>query len=101
MTVRISKRPRSIPSESIQSAESGRVEKFPDGPMMLPIPGPTLAIAVAAPLMAVSKSRPMAVKSIVMMALDNTYKLENPRIVATIRRSTGFLWYVITKLPLG
>ena len=38
---------------------SGKDEKFPLGPIMGPNPGPTLEIDVAAPEIAVIKSRPV------------------------------------------
>ena len=41
-------------------ALSGRVEKFPLGPITSPNPGPTLATAVAAPVIAVIRSNPQA-----------------------------------------
>ena len=40
------------------STASGRLEKLPEGPMIGPRPGPTLASAVPAPLVAVMKSNP-------------------------------------------
>lgn len=57
---RISKRPKSMPALKVHFAESGRVEKFPVGPMISPRPGPTFEIDVMAPESAVMKSRPIA-----------------------------------------
>ncbi len=57
---RISRRPRSMPVESIHFALSGRGEKFPDGPIISPRPGPTFDMAVIAPERAVMKSSPTA-----------------------------------------
>lgn len=53
-TVNTSRRPKSMPKDSSHLAPSGRLEKLPAGPMIWPRPGPTLAIAVAAPLKAVT-----------------------------------------------
>ena len=44
--------------ESTHFGAVSRLEKFPDGPMMLPRPGPTLERQVATPVMAVTGSRP-------------------------------------------
>ena len=38
---------------------SGKVEKFPFGPIIEPKPGPTLEMEVAAPEMDVTKSKPV------------------------------------------
>ena len=46
----------------VHFAASGRDEKFPVGPITSPKPGPTLLIDVAAPEIAVSKSRPSALR---------------------------------------
>ena len=43
-----------MPADKVHFAASGRDEKFPEGPMIGPIAGPTLQRAVAAPVMAVT-----------------------------------------------
>ena len=55
--------PKSIAMQSDHLANSGKEEKFPDGPIVSPKPGPTLLIAVAAPDIDVSKSRPKTLKT--------------------------------------
>ena len=45
---------------------SGKDEKFPLGPIIDPNPGPTLEIEVAAPEIAVTKSRPVSDRSAVI-----------------------------------
>ena len=52
--------PINIPMHSSHLAASGRLVKLPAGPMVSPRPGPTLATAVAAPVSAVTKSKPSA-----------------------------------------
>ena len=46
---------------------SGKVEKFPFGPIIDPKPGPTLEIEVAAPEIEVIKSKPVQDKSAVRL----------------------------------
>ena len=46
---------------------SGKVEKFPFGPIIDPKPGPTLEIEVAAPEIEVIKSKPVKDKSAVRL----------------------------------
>ena len=53
-TVKSSSRPSSMAADSSHFAGSGKGWKVPEGPMVSPRPGPTLAIAVAAPLMLVT-----------------------------------------------
>ena len=53
--------------DNIHFEISGSVEKFPLGPIIDPKPGPTLEIDVAAPEMAVIKSRPDNDRSAVIM----------------------------------
>ena len=48
-----------MPKVKIHFELSGRVEKFPLGPIIDPRPGPTLDIEVAAPDMEVIKSNPV------------------------------------------
>ena len=55
---KISNLPKSIPKESNHLAKSGKEEKLPAGPTILPRPGPTLVIAVAALDILVIKSTP-------------------------------------------
>ena len=50
--------PRNIPAHNNHFALSGRGANVPDGPIISPNPGPTLARAVAEPDMAVMKSSP-------------------------------------------
>ena len=51
--------PKIIPIVKIHFETSGRVEKFPLGPIIDPNPGPTLEMEVAAPDIAVIKSSPV------------------------------------------
>ena len=50
--------PDIIPKDKIHLEMSGRDEKLPFGPIVDPRPGPTFEIEVAAPEIAVKKSRP-------------------------------------------
>jgi len=52
-TVKSSRRPNIMPADKTHLAASGRDAKFPEGPIIGPIAGPTLQMAVAAPVMAV------------------------------------------------
>ena len=47
-----------MPKVKIHFETSGRDEKFPLGPIIEPRPGPTFEMEVAAPEIAVTKSRP-------------------------------------------
>ena len=47
-----------MPTASIHLEISGRLAKFPFGPIVEPKPGPTLEIDVAAPEIDVMKSKP-------------------------------------------
>ncbi len=67
--VRISNRPNNMPKLSHHFTASGKVEKLPAGPMILPRPGPTLATAVAAPVTAVTKSNSQKDKAIAIKAM--------------------------------
>ena len=58
--------PKIIPKVNIHFEISGNVEKFPFGPITDPNPGPTLEIDVAAPDIAVIKSRPLNDSNAVM-----------------------------------
>ena len=51
--------PKIIPTVNIHLEISGKDEKSPFGPIIGPNPGPTLEIDVAAPEIAVIKSRPV------------------------------------------
>jgi len=51
--------PKIIPRLSIHLEKSGKEEKLPLGPIVVPSPGPTLEIEVAAPEIEVIKSRPL------------------------------------------
>jgi len=48
-----------MPSVKIHFELSGRLEKSPLGPIIVPSPGPTLDIDVAAPDIDVTKSKPV------------------------------------------
>ena len=48
-----------MPNDKIHFDTSGKDEKLPLGPISGPSPGPTLEIEVAAPEIAVIKSRPV------------------------------------------
>ena len=60
--------PKIIAAQSIHFAKNGRVEKFPEGPICSPKPGPTLLIAVAAPEIDVSKSNPKILRELAVTA---------------------------------
>ena len=75
-TVNNSSRPKSIPNANIHFAKSGKLEKFPVGPIVAPRPGPTLLIAVAAPDIAVIKSSPRAESPAAKVAKQTIYKKE-------------------------
>ena len=51
--------PKIIPRLKIHFEISGKLEKFPLGPIVEPKPGPTFEIDVAAPEIAVTKSKPL------------------------------------------
>ena len=68
--MKISKRPISMPMVQIHFALSGRGANVPDGPIMLPSPGPTLEILVTAADMAVRKSSPTKESAIASAAKD-------------------------------
>ena len=61
-TVKSSNLPKIIAEQSVHLARTGKDEKLPDGPILSPNPGPTLLIAVAAPDIDVSKSKPRMLK---------------------------------------
>ncbi len=67
--VKISSRPINMPKHNHHLAASGKVEKLPAGPIMLPRPGPTLATAVAAPVTAVTKSSSQKDNAIAIKAM--------------------------------
>ena len=52
-----------MPTASIHLEISGRLAKFPFGPIVEPKPGPTLEIDVAAPEIDVMKSKPDKLKN--------------------------------------
>ena len=52
-------RPKIIPTVKIHLEKSGNEEKSPFGPIIGPRPGPTFEIDVAAPEIAVIKSKPV------------------------------------------
>ena len=80
---------------------SGNDEKFPLGPITDPNPGPTFEIDVAAPDIDVIKSRPVSDKSAVIKKKIIKYIKINEIIEPINLLSTGFLSYLITKIPLG
>ena len=47
--------------------KSGKREKLPFGPIIVPRPGPTLEIAVAAPEIEVMKSKPLRDNNVVII----------------------------------
>ena len=62
----ISSLPKIIPKLKIHFEILGKAEKLPFGPISEPNPGPTFEIDVAAPEIAVTKSRPLKDKSAVI-----------------------------------
>ena len=55
-----------MPRLKIHLETSGKVAKLPLGPIVEPNPGPTLEIAVAAPEIEVTKSKPLNDKNAVI-----------------------------------
>ena len=80
---------------------SGKVEKFPFGPIIDPKPGPTLEIEVAAPEIEVIKSKPVKDKSAVRLKKIIKYIYIKEIIDAINLLSTGFRSYFKTKTPFG
>ena len=66
--------PKIIPNDNIHLDKSGSEEKFPLGPIIDPNPGPTYEIDVAAPDIAVMKSRPDKESNAVIMKKITKYK---------------------------
>ena len=56
-----------MPKDRIHLDRSGKDEKLPFGPISDPSPGPTLEIDVAAPEIAVTKSKPVKESKAVKM----------------------------------
>ncbi len=65
--------PKIIPILNIHFEMSGRVEKFPLGPIIEPNPGPTFEIDVAAPEIEVIKSSPVNERSAVIIKKITKY----------------------------
>ena len=74
-------------------AASGNDEKLPAGPMMVPIPGPTLHTAVAAPLNAVVQSRPIKASPKAIIAMVMLNKNEKVKSERNISSSIGWPLY--------
>ena len=74
MATRSSSLPKIIARIKIYFSILSKLLKLPDGPIISPIPGPTLARAVVAPDKAVMKSNPKTPKTIVTAA-KHTKKL--------------------------
>ena len=89
--VRISNRPINIPNPNIHLARSGNDEKFPVGPIMLPIPGPTFATAVIEPEILVVGSNPIADRQPAMMMIVAKKVIAKATIDRTISSLTGRL----------
>lgn len=90
--VRTSSRPSSIPKHSSHLAVSVRLAKLPAGPIVSPRPGPTLAMAVAAAVMDVIKSRPVAAKAMLSRTLHSTNRNRKPMTAWTISGFRGRPW---------
>ena len=58
--------PKIIPKLNIHLEKSDNIEKLPFGPIVVPNPGPTLDIEVAAPEIDVIKSNPLIVNNAVI-----------------------------------
>ena len=82
--------PKIIPKVSIHFDISGSDEKLPLGPIIDPNPGPTLDIDVAAPEIAVTKSRPLNDSNAVITKKISKYMYINEITEAINLLSTGF-----------
>ena len=82
--------PKIIPKVSIHFDISGSDEKLPLGPIIDPNPGPTLDIDVAAPEIAVTKSRPLNDNNAVITKKISKYMYINEITEAINLLSTGF-----------
>lgn len=69
---------------------SGRLEKFPAGPIIGPSPGPTLHTAVAAPVNAETQSRPSMVNPSAITPMVMVKKKEKVISERTISSSSGW-----------
>ena len=81
-TVNNSRRPKSIPNASSHFARSGNGWKVPEGPIILPRPGPTFAKAVPAPDVAVIISTPVALMPI--LRITKQIKKKNRKLVTEL-----------------
>ena len=93
--------PKIIPKLKIHFAKLDNSPKFPLGPIILPSPGPTFEIAVAAPEKEVIKSNPVKDNNIATKKKIKKYKYMK---VITEDINDGlilFLLYLIGNIPLG
>ena len=90
-----------MPIVKIHLEKSGNEEKLPLGPIIDPNPGPTLDIDVAAPEIAVTKSRPLNDSNAVITKKISKYMYINEITEAINLLSTGFWSYFRTKIPFG
>jgi hypothetical protein len=98
---KISSLPKIIPALKAHLDASDNVEKLPLGPIISPSPGPTFEIEVAAPEIAVIKSKPVKDKIEVKIKKIIIYKYINDIIEAINLSSILFLPYLIINTPLG
>ena len=90
-----------MPILNIHLEKSGRREKLPFGPIIVPKPGPTFEIAVADPEIEVMKSKPESDNKAVITKNIIIYRYINEIIEAINFSSTLLLSYLIMKIPLG
>ena len=93
--------PKIIPKDNIHFEISGKLEKFPLGPIVDPNPGPTFEMDVAAPDIEVIKSKPERDNSAVITKKITKYKYIKEIIDAINLSSTGFWSYFKTNIPFG
>ena len=88
-TVNSSSRPKSMPAAKSHLAASGSEAKVPAGPIVSPRPGPTLAIADAAPETEVRKSRPSMPRRSASTAKQTTNRKKKPMTEAATASEIG------------
>jgi len=93
--------PKIIPKLNTHFEKSGNCEKLPFGPIIVPKPGPTLEIEVAAAEIDVTKSRPFKDNNAVIKKNIIIYKYINEIIEDINLSSTLLPSYLIKKIPLG
>ena len=80
-----------MPMQINHLAASGSEEKFPEGPIISPNPGPTLLIDVAEAEIAVLKSRPILPKILAIKAKIKIYRKKKFITESVTDSGSGFL----------